>query len=279
MSNRPDLDAVQRWMQDALVFPQRTESAEAEQFVQPSPRMTSAQRLGIYQRSYYLRLLKCMDEQFPALRYALGAELFSQFAREYLQALPSQSYTLHDLGNRFPGYLESTRPDREKPESERETWINFMVDLAQGEHDLYVMFEAPGHEGKPLADEQVQDDRLALQPCFALHKYRFPVSWYYFQVKEEKQPPLPPEEPSFVALVRKDYRIRTFPLNAHQYSFLGCMAKGIGVRGALAMVVENSGKSIAEVTAAWSGPAGVRKRWIEAGFFIETQAASASIVP
>jgi len=80
-----------------------------------------------------------------------------------------------------------------------------MVDLAKCEQDLFVMFDAPGHEGKPFANKQVPDNSLRLQPCFALHDYRFPVSWYYHQVRERKDPPFPPAERSCVALVRKDF--------------------------------------------------------------------------
>jgi hypothetical protein len=139
----------------SLIFPRRAASEETEQIVESSPRLTGAQRLAIYQRSYYLRILKCMREQFPALCHALKDELFTDFAHEYLQARPPESYTLYDLGRRFPDYLDETRPDREEVEENRESWIDFMVDLARFERRLFVMFDAPGHEGKPFADEFV----------------------------------------------------------------------------------------------------------------------------
>ena len=265
------LDVLQGWMQNALVFPRSADPGETEKIVEASPRLTGAQRLGIYQRSYYLRLLNCMDDQFPALRHALGEELFTQFAREYLQALPSESYTLHDLGRRFPGFLEETRPDRDKGEDERETWANFMVNLARCERDLFVMFDAPGHEGKPYADDQVPDERLRLQPCFALHEYRFPVSAYYHQVQQGKEPQLPPKETSYVALVRRDYHIRTFPLHPTHHFFLKSMADGRSAADALEVVAARSSRSAGEVSRAWSSADGKRKRWIEAGFFIDAK--------
>jgi len=262
------LGALQGWMQEALVHPRSADQGDTERIVEASPRLSSAARLAIYQRSYYLRLLKCMDEQFPALRHALGEDLFTEFAREYLETMPSASYTLYNLGERFPRYLESNRPDRDQPHGERETWVNFMVDLAQCERDLFVMFEAPGHEGKPFADEQVPDDLLRLQPCFALHEYRFPVSWYYFEVKEGNAPELPPEERSCVALARQDYFIRTFPLYPAHYTFLTAVAEGKSIAEALEIVAGDSDRSLEEVTMGWSGPDGMRKRWLDAGFFI-----------
>ena len=116
---RMPLDALQSWMQSALIFPRQTSGEETGQIVESSSRLTGAERLAIYQRSYYVRILKCMEEQFSALCHALGKELFTDFAREYLRARPPESYTLHDLGRRFPAYLEETRPDREEVEDNR----------------------------------------------------------------------------------------------------------------------------------------------------------------
>ena len=155
------------WMQNALMFPQNVSDQEIEQNVESTSRLSAEQHLAIYQRSYYSRLLKCLREQFPALCYALGKKLFTDFAYEYLQKYPSQSYTLYDLSQKFPAYLEETRPDRDQDEENQESWINFMVDLAYFERQIMEMFDAPGNEGKPFADENTPDKLLRLQPCFA----------------------------------------------------------------------------------------------------------------
>ena len=254
-AEHPPLGSLQAWMQKALIFPRQVSGEETGLHVEASARLNPAQRLGIYQRSYYLRLLKCMQEQFPALCHALGAELFTDFAREYLQACPPESYTLYDLGRRFPDYLETNRPDRHEPT--RETWIDFMVDLAHYERQLFVLFDAPGHEGKPYADESTPDHLLRLQPCFALGDYRFPVAWYYHQVRDAKAPQLPPHEQSFAAMVRKDYLTQTVPLLPHHYKFLSTLARSRNVDWALI-------------------PNVIRQRWLEAGFFIEDETASES---
>ncbi len=262
------LDALQAWMQNALIFPGQTSTEQVEQLVEPSPRLAAVHRLAIYQRSYYLRLLTCMREQFPALCYTLGEELFDDFAYEYLQAHPSESYTLYELGKRLPAYLEETRPDREEPVESRERWVDFMVDLAHFERQLFVMFDAPGHEGKPFADLNVPDCRLRLQPCFALGDYRFPVAEYYHEVREGKAPPVPLEETSRVVLVRKNYLMRTVPLTTPHYTFLTSLHSGKNVSESLQLVAEQLAMPIAKVSQSWAAPDGTRQRWIEAGFFI-----------
>lgn len=262
------LSELQAWMQGALQVPRAATEETVAARVEPSSRLSAAERLGIYQRSYILRLLKCLAEQFPALGHALGEELFRDFARNYLRDRPPESYTLYDLGRRFPDYLEETRPDREAPEGERETWIDFMVDLARFERLVFVMFDAPGHEGGPLATIEAPDASLRLQPCFALGEYRFSVAAYYHEVRQERAPVLPPAERSRVAVVRKDYLTHTYPLSPVHFLFLRTLEEGLGVDEALARVAERSGLSLDQVQRSWSATDGIRRRWIAAGFFI-----------
>ena len=105
------LPGLQRWMLDALFAPERADADVVATTLLPGPRLPAAACLAIYQRSYILRLRKCLEEQFPACRHALGAGLFADFADEYLRACPSDSYTLHELGRRFPQWLQDSRPD------------------------------------------------------------------------------------------------------------------------------------------------------------------------
>lgn len=252
-------------MQDTLIHPRRTSGEEIGQVVLASPTLSAAGCLGVYQRSYFLRLLQCLEEQFPALCHALGRELFAAFAREYLEHAPSASYTLHDLGRRFPAWLEQTRPDR--PEA-REGWIDFMVDLALFEREVFILFDAPGNEGRPFAAEDTPDHRLRLQSCFKTHAARFPVAWYYHEVRKERRPALPAPEVTFTALVRKDFIVHTLPLSESQHHFLTRMERGMSAREALEDVAASSGRPMAELSILWTG---LRSRWLPAGFFVDSE--------
>ena len=262
------LHDLQRWMQQALIFPQHAAGEQIQQIVASSSRLSGAEQLAIYQRSYQNRLLQCMREQFPALCHALGADLLTDFAREYLQTYPSVSHSLYDLGRRFPAYLEETRPDREEIGNQRESWIDFMVDLAQFECDIFAMFDAPGQEGKPFANVDSPDSQLRSQPCLALGDYRFPVAWYYHEVRQNHDPPFPPQQRSPVALVRKDYLTHTFPLTVVQYTFLEALQSGKDVEQALRIAAQEAALPIEQVRQSWSKSGSTRQRWIEAGFFI-----------
>ena len=267
-SSAPSLNQVQRLMHEALRAPGGPSDARLIETIAPPDQIMPVDALGIYQRSYYQRLLNCMREQFPALCHALGEQLFTDFAREYLREHPPESYTLYDLGRRFPAYLEESRPDRDAAAAEREVWINFMVDLAAFERLIFTLFDAPGCEGQRLADADTPDCELRLQPAFALGAYRFPVALYYHGVREEKSPEFPPLEPSHVGLVRKDFLTRTIPLGPVQHAFLTFLVGGRSVPKAMERLCAHHALDRASVERSWSEPGGARNQWIDAGFFV-----------
>jgi hypothetical protein len=280
MSDGPAaLASAQRWMHEALVFPRRVERPEIEGRLVSGPGLSGAEGLAIYQRGYFLRIASCMREQFPALCRALEAPLFNDFVAEYIRDRPPESHTLYDLGRRFPAYLDDSRPDRDQPPEAREAWIDFMVDLACFERQMFTMFDAPGHEGKPFAQLDTPDTRLRLQPAFALGVYRFPVAAYYHAVRQKQPAELPAAEASFAALVRTDYVTRTVPLNELDYLFLRTMAKGGGVEEGIDAVARRLAVAPAEVRRSWTSPQGSRRRWIEGGFFVDEERGQPAITP
>jgi hypothetical protein len=261
------LEAVQQWMHDSLVFPGRVDGDQRDALLRASPSLTAAAGLAIYQRGYFLRIASCMREQFPALCHALGEPLFNDFVADYIGNRPPESHTLYDLGRRFPLWLGENRPDRDLPAAERELWIHFMIDLGRFERQVFALFDAPGHEGKPFAEADTPDDRLRLQPCIDLGAYGFNVAAYYHAVRQSQPAPLPPAERSFAALVRTDYVTRTVPLTETQYLFLGAMVEEGGVGNGMAAVAQHLVTSPDRVGESWHS-SGERQRWIDWGFFI-----------
>lgn len=261
------LPAVQRWLHDALVFPRDVDRAAVGGMLVQTGRLAAADGLAIYQRGYFLRIVRCMRDQFPALCNALDKALFDDFVADYVRDRPPESHTLYDLGRRFPDWLEENRPDRDSAPEAREGWIDFVVDLARFERLVFATFDAPGNEGRPFAGPDTPDERLRLQPCFALGAYRFPVAAYYHQVRLGEPAPLPAAADSFVALVRTDYVTRTIGLSLPQYLFLQAMSEGRGVEGGLRAAAAHLSTAPEEVRRTWRA-GGERQRWIEAGFFV-----------
>jgi hypothetical protein len=265
------LDALQRWMLDALAAPGNFDRASVAERLLPGPQLDAGACLAIYRRSYVLRLRKCLAAQFPATRHALGAALFDDFADAYLRACPPDSYTLDALGRRFAGWLEETRIDRDRPVEAREDWIDFMVDLARYERELFVLYDAPGHEaGLPPGCQwpapDTDDAALTLQRCLVLKHYRHAVPWYYHEVRAGRRPGFPPPAEMHAVILRRDYRTVTYPVGPLHFRFLEAVRARGNVAAALADVAAWTGRPLEAVVRSWQSE--VRRPWIDAGFFV-----------
>ncbi len=210
-----DLGHIQRWMQAVLMHPvgiaEGIASAEARQHIDVEPgeaenvvtrsrALTALERLGIYSYAYYARLLECLREEYPVLMHALTPEVFDAFAVGYLQAYPSRSYTLLQLGTKFPRYLAETRPEEGGNDGLPADWPDFLIDLATLELTFNEVFDGPGVEGERLLDaeqlraipaERLPAARLAGVSCLRLLPLRYPVHRYFTAVRRLQDPRRP----------------------------------------------------------------------------------------
>jgi hypothetical protein len=117
--NAPGLQDLQRRMAAAVMRPltgdeqmrrrdekNRSIEKEASSFVKPNDRLSSFERLEIYNRQYWFRLFSSFEEDFPGLKSIVGSQRFEKLMRAYLEAHPSRSFTLRNLGSSVVGWLE-----------------------------------------------------------------------------------------------------------------------------------------------------------------------------
>jgi hypothetical protein len=244
-----DLRQIQNWMQTVIMHLHGVDagaaSDEARQFIDVGPQqvervirrsraLTARERLDIYHRAYYARLVECLREEFPVLRHALGDETFDGFALAYLQKYPSRSYTLNLLGANFPRYLAGSRPADEKDEAGI-GWPDFLIDLATLEWTYSEVFDGPGVEGQQLVGpEQLQalsaerwpEARLVPVPCLRLLALRYPVQRYYRAVRQEKDPTYPKPARTFLAITRRQFVVRRYELTRLQHVLLSALVAG-----------------------------------------------------
>jgi len=83
----------------------RPMTAVAASFISPNSRLTPFERLEIYNRQYWFRVLDALAEDFPALRAVVGSRAFEGLSIEYLTSHPSRSFTLRNLGSKLPEWL------------------------------------------------------------------------------------------------------------------------------------------------------------------------------
>lgn len=77
----------------------------AKKIIKPNDRLTSFERLEIYNRQYWFRVLDGFSDDFPGLHAVLGDRRFDALAKHYLSDCPSRSFTMRNLGARLESWL------------------------------------------------------------------------------------------------------------------------------------------------------------------------------
>jgi len=178
-----DLESLQREMAAAVMQPltpdenMRTTAPDgrpmaevAESFIAPNSRLTAFERLEIYNRQYWYRVLGALAEDFPALRAVIGGRRFEALSIAYLAEHPSRSFTLRNLGSKLPAWL-AAHPEHTGRRH------RLAVDMAKIEWAFVEAFDAA--ELAPLTQRQIAalqaDSRLALQPFLQLIALQYPA--------------------------------------------------------------------------------------------------------
>jgi hypothetical protein len=151
----------------------------AESFVKPNDRLTSFERLEIYNRQYWFRLRSCFYEDYPGLRAILGDKKFERLADEYLAHHPSRSFTLRNLGSRLGRFL-GANPKLTAPHQK------LALDLVRLE---WAHTEAFDNEARPplqtgdLTGLDAAKIHLKLQPHLTLLKLNYEVDDFLIEIK------------------------------------------------------------------------------------------------
>ena len=141
----------------------RAMAAVAESFIAPNSRLSAFERLEIYNRQYWFRVLGALAEDFPGLRAVVGSRRYDALAVAYLTAHPSRSFSLRNLGSKLPEWLEENPKDAGRRH-------RLAVDVARIEWAFVEAFDSA--ERAPLNLEQIAtldgNSRVALQPHLRL---------------------------------------------------------------------------------------------------------------
>jgi len=155
-------------------------SAYAARFIKPNDRLTSLERLEIYNRQYWFRLLTSMAEDFPGLRAILGGSRFESMCKAYLTERPSRSFTLRNLGSHLESWL---RQNREWIRNKRVLALD-MVRLEWADIEAFDGRAEPALRTEDLGEIARANLNLRIQPYVQLLKLHYPVDDLLLEVKE-----------------------------------------------------------------------------------------------
>lgn len=239
----PDLPALQRWMQSVIVHPgcihdalacedaEREIAAEAvARVVKPTDRLTSEERVGIYQGMYLMRMGEALEVDYPTLRAFLGADRFAHLVRDYVQVHPSTSYTLNRLGDRLPDFIESWAPADD---------AGFVRDLARLERAVTEAFDA--EESPRLANEDAQaipreawaGARLVPSAALRVLSFTHPVTEALGAMKRGEPVQRLRRRAAWAALWRADFTVMRIDLSRAEHDLLAALASGTPLGEAL----------------------------------------------
>lgn len=167
MSN---LDELQREFFRALLLPLRgssristelSPSAEghspeffriADEIIKPGPSLTSAERLELYHRQYWFRILDSLAEDFPVLRRMAGDEVFWELVEAYLLERPSRSFTLRHLGEAFADFISVSQLLDES----RQSWFGSIARIEYAFMECFESAQGALPEADDLADAVIE---------------------------------------------------------------------------------------------------------------------------
>jgi len=155
----------------------------AARFIKPNDRLTSFERLEIYNRQYWFRVLSSLYEDFPGLRVVLGARRFDAMAKAYLVANPSRSFTLRNLGSGLASWLKKNPNWAEESQA-------LALDIARLEWADITAFDGkagPALRQKDLANGADAKLKLRLQPYISLLSFRYPVDDLLLEVRKDDE--------------------------------------------------------------------------------------------
>jgi hypothetical protein len=276
IASTADLRSFQRMMAAAVVRPLdandnlqsrwidgRPMDKVAAEFIKPNDRLTSFERLELYNRMYWYRLFDAIRDDCPGLLGALGEAAFGRLAQAYLARRPSRSFTLRNLCSRLAAFI------RENPRLTAPRTA-LAIEIARFEWAQTVAFDG---EARPSRL------RLGLQPYVTLLALRYPVDSYVMSVKRRdamrseasntpdskvvhrhavRRAPLPRPSRTFVAVHRLDNRLYYKRLDPEAFRILEALAHG----ATLARAVAASGPGVRpEKVRAWF------TTWMALGWF------------
>jgi hypothetical protein len=271
VQSREDLRALQRTMTSALFRPLnarwgmqktwtdgRPTREVAAEFIKPNDRLNSFERLEIYNRQYWFRVLDCLHDDYPGLRAILGTKKFTQLATAYLAKYPSNSFTLRDLGDRLEQFI------RDEP-----AWTSphepLAFDMVQFEWAQTVAFDGPSKRSITADDilgKALDQLTLGLQPYLSLLCLNYAVDDFLIAVKGREEDALrgeasnaihsaprasrkkpvrrPKKQQVFLAVHRYENQVYSKRLESEEYQILAAIARGDTVAVACETAVAQS---------------------------------------
>ncbi|MGB8167887.1 MAG: DNA-binding domain-containing protein, partial [Chthoniobacteraceae bacterium] len=177
LKSAPSLREIQRAIAGTLMRPlapgermRRDATEVANRFIKPNDRLTSFERLQIYNQQYWWRLMGSFQEDYRGLMAVLGERKFERLAVAYLEQRGSTSWNLRDLGDTLGAFVRE-HPGLVAPHEA------LSAEMIRVEWARVLAFDGP--EKPPLDPAKLgaapERLRISLQPYITLLELQYPI--------------------------------------------------------------------------------------------------------
>ncbi len=252
--------------------------------IKPNDRLDAVERIEIYHRAYWFRILDSLYDDCPGLRAVLGERRFMRLAEAYLARHPSHSFTLRNLPRRLAAFIRA-EPRWTRPHTA------LCADMARFEWAQVAVYDEaalPLFTTDDLLDSDPASLKLNLQPYLQLLALDHPVDQFFLAVKQQEsflrhdasntrarraadppasrsaRPPLPKPERCWVAVHRLDGTIYIKQLERAAFTMLTALRAGVPLEEAIARGVparHRTDEALAGKVRDWF------RNWTELGWF------------
>jgi hypothetical protein len=221
---------------------------------------SAEQRIAVYIRGYFARLVECLRDDYPAVAFALGPASFDALCTDFIESHPPASPSLNFYGAPFPAFCAQSLGPRS----------SFVSGLARLEWAVVESIHAD--IGTPLDATLLanlptaawQRARLIPSPALRIVRATHPVQRYYRAFLAGEIATVPDFEGSTVAVCRRGADIRHLDVEDRHVRLLSRLIDGQSLSSALDVLDERATRYDDEPVAALQR---AFSAWIESGFF------------
>jgi len=231
------------------------------------PNLGPEEQIGIYRHAWIARLVGCLEEDFPAVAHAVGAEAFHALARAYVLACPPRSWNIARAGDRFAAFVAAREGLAHR---------EFLAELATLEWTVTSLLDREGPAPmdpavlRDLPPERIAAARFRPAATAALLDFTYPVNAYFQAVRDGGKPAIPSPGPSAVAVFRAgapgEERVWRHDLTPPMRAVLAGLFAGSTLEEAVGAAAEAPG---ADAEGLAEGIGGWFREWATGGVFGE----------
>ena len=258
------LGEIERWFQTVIMDATSIDAGAANagasvaRVVNDATPVGAYEGLGVYHHGYRARLVECLADDYPSVRFAVGGDEFTDLASRYIALHPSRSPNLNGFGRYFEAFVRS----------QTEEASSFLGDLAALEWSLVEILHAPDApslsvgELATLAPERWAEARFPPSPTLRVCRFDFPVNDFFQAIKDGLEPDWPGAARQELAVYRQGFTLWRMALRQSMADLLRSLARGVPLGDALAEVEGAATEPLSPTDVMdWFSA------WVQAGFF------------